>query len=396
MFLIDKYIIKYSHNIFFHKDIYEKNIIGFDMKKKYGCSDDISISDYDDINKFLINKKNTYQHYSELPNLFVHGVNGVGKHTLVNMLLYDIYNYDIISNVSKEIYQIKGYGNSIIDVEIEQSQYHLIINPSNSGFDKYLIQEIVKEYAKKNLINIFNNNYPYKIIIINNIDNLSYYAQTALRCTMEKYYKTCRFILIGAQVSKLIDPIRSRCLCLRIPTPSIDESKKFLYYLCLKEKKQISINRINKIAQKANGNIKKLIWFFDMAILGIKNYDFFWQSAVTNILQIIDRIINNKKIANNDILQLRCILYKIFITNINGVDILKEIIKQLIYSKKYDDILVYEIIFNSSLYEGRINKGKRTIIHLENFIIFIIQSIWHHKNNIEKKTFISFNNICSI
>ena len=42
------------------------------------------------------------------------------------------------------------------------------------------------------------------------------------------------------------------------------------------------------------------------------------------------------------------------------------------------------------------NKGKRTIIHLENFIIFIIQSIWHHKNNIEKKTFISFNNICSI
>ena len=133
-----------------------------------------------------------------------------------------------------------------------------------------------------------------------------------------------------------------------------------------------------------------------MAILGIKNYDFFWQSAVTNILQIIDRIINNKKIANNDILQLRCILYKIFITNINGVDILKEIIKQLIYSKKYDDILVYEIIFNSSLYEGRINKGKRTIIHLENFIIFIIQSIWHHKNNIEKKTFISFNNICSI
>ena len=39
------------------------------------------------------------------------------------------------------------------------------------------------------------------------IDKLSYYAQTALRCIMEKYCKTCKFILTSHQLSKIISPL---------------------------------------------------------------------------------------------------------------------------------------------------------------------------------------------
>ena len=36
---------------------------------------------------------------------------------------------------------------------------------------------------------------------------------------MEKYMKNCRMILLCTHVHKLIDPIRSRCLNIRVPAP---------------------------------------------------------------------------------------------------------------------------------------------------------------------------------
>ena len=43
-------------------------------------------------------------------------------------------------------------------VMINQSRYHIIIEPNNNGFDKYLIQEIIQEYAKtmkKMMLDVF-------------------------------------------------------------------------------------------------------------------------------------------------------------------------------------------------------------------------------------------------
>ena len=108
-------------------------------------------------------------------------------------------------------YMISGYGSNSIEMEIPQSLFHIEIFPTGTGLDKYLVQEVIKEYAAKNLLS-FERERTFKIVWIHNIDELSYYAQTALRCTMEKYCKTCKFILTGKQLSKIIEPLRSRCL----------------------------------------------------------------------------------------------------------------------------------------------------------------------------------------
>ncbi len=89
-------------------------------------------------------------------------------------------------------------------------------------------------------------------------------------------------------------------------------------------------------------------------------------------------------------------LYKIFTTNINGVDILKEIIKQLIFFNKYNQKVLLKIIAASSNFEGRINKGKRTIIHIECFINYIIQELWYNNNDKNKPIKITFDNICLV
>ncbi|KAG7247206.1 hypothetical protein CRUP_003287, partial [Coryphaenoides rupestris] len=52
---------------------------------------------------------------------------------------------------------------------------------------------------------------------------------------MEKYMATCRLILCCNSTSKVIGPIRSRCLAVRVPLPSTEEVCGVLATVCKKE-----------------------------------------------------------------------------------------------------------------------------------------------------------------
>lgn len=61
------------------------------------------------------------------------------------------------------------------------------------------------------------------VVIINEADSLSRDAQAALRRTMEKYMSNMRIILCANSTSRLIAPIKSRCLLMRVAAPSDSE-----------------------------------------------------------------------------------------------------------------------------------------------------------------------------
>ena len=48
-------------------------------------------------------------------------------------------------------------------------------------------------------------------------------AQQSLRRTMEKYASNLRVLMICNTINNVIDPIKSRCLCIRIPGFSAEE-----------------------------------------------------------------------------------------------------------------------------------------------------------------------------
>lgn len=61
------------------------------------------------------------------------------------------------------------------------------------------------------------------MVIINEADSLSRDAQAALRRTMEKYMSNMRIILCANSTSRLIAPIKSRCLLMRVAAPAPEE-----------------------------------------------------------------------------------------------------------------------------------------------------------------------------
>ena len=161
-------------------------------------------------------------------------------------------------------YIVKGSGNNETQVMVKQSDHHIIVEPSNTNFDRYVIQEIVKEYAKKYPLCVFEKNRNFKMVQINNLDNMSYYAQTSLRRTMEKYSKTCRFISWCYSLSKVIEPLRSRCLCIHVPNIERERLVEWMYRISINEGIEYNIKVMEKIIEKSNNNMKEILWKMEL------------------------------------------------------------------------------------------------------------------------------------
>ncbi len=391
MFSLDKHNITNIDDIIIHKDIYNSLIIGYNYKNRLRdlnkLDQIIESGDLSKIDEFHFSKSPIYSNYDSMPNLLIHGPPGSGKHTLIKLLLKDIFN-DSIDNVETETYSIKGYGNTATEVDIQKSKYHMIIEPNNTGLDKYIIQEIVKDYANKKIINVSYNRFPFRVVLINNVDNLHYYAQTSLRCTMEKYHKTCRFILCSTQTSKIIEPIKSRCLDVRLRAPSHNDMANLLYHILLSNNKLMSRSNIDEIIKAGEYNIKKTLWILDMRLLKIADYELSWKKSLDKLLDIMIGFKKPKVLVLDEYLipKTRNILYNIFTTTIPGIEILHQIVKKIINSNEFESDLIYEIIQLSSETETRLNKGKRSIIHLDAFMCKVYEKIYNYYHKVEQLT----------
>ncbi len=299
-----------------------------------------------------------------MPHLIFCGPEGSGKKTLIGYLLELLYGKNV-HKITESNYKVLGSSNSATDVSVKQSDYHIVIEPNNNNFDRYLIQDVVKKYIKKYSrkvpLNFSKTEKEFKTILINNVDNLSYYAQTSLRRTMEKFSGTCRFIMWCKSLSRVIEPIRSRCYCFRISSPSSSELFDLMALVSYKESIKLTLQDYTYILDACNGNTKKLLWLLQLRKLG--------ESYLTSYDKIIKVIID--KLLTCDvgmILKIRVPLYNTTTTNIPGSQIIRDITEELLCCSYVNDECKMDIAEIAARSEHALIKGRREIMHLELFI----------------------------
>ena len=100
---------------------------------------------------------------------------------------------------------------------------------------------------------------PFKIIILDEADEMTSDAQTALRRTIEDASKICRFILVANNISKIIDPIQSRCAVFKFTTIPEKEVISHLKKIAKDEKIKADEKGLQTICDYAEGDLRHSI-----------------------------------------------------------------------------------------------------------------------------------------
>jgi len=100
---------------------------------------------------------------------------------------------------------------------------------------------------------------PYRILFINDADALTLDAQQALRRTIERYSRTCKFILATERPSRVIVPIRSRCLPMHFTQLPVDMTLSFLQRIASDEGFTLSDELVLSVAHHSGGNFRKAL-----------------------------------------------------------------------------------------------------------------------------------------
>jgi replication factor C small subunit len=167
---------------------------------------------------------------SEMPHLLFSGSAGVGKTTTAICI-----SREILGDVWKD--------------------YTLELNASDErGIN--MVRERVKKFSR---FAGLGSQIPFKIIILDEADEMTSDAQTALRRIIEDTAKFCRFILIANNISKIIDPIQSRCAVFKFTRISENEIIEQLKIISQKEKIKVDENGLKEITNYAGGDMRHAI-----------------------------------------------------------------------------------------------------------------------------------------
>ena len=98
-----------------------------------------------------------------------------------------------------------------------------------------------------------------KLVILDECDSMTRDAQTALRRTMEKDAKSTRFCLICNYVSRIIEPLVSRCSTFRFKLLDSELSIKKLRQIADLESVRVSDQLLEELVSLSEGDLRRAI-----------------------------------------------------------------------------------------------------------------------------------------
>lgn len=298
------------------------------------------------------------------PHIILKGFRGSGKKLRALLFLKEKYNSDVFKlDTFNMEFKVLNKQEPLI-LSILYSPFHYQINLSSYGvYDRVLLEFFFKEIINYKSIN----NLPYRIIIIEDTDNLSMEAQQSLRRTLETKINNSRFIFIVNNEGFLIDPLYSRCITIPVLSPSNKEIFNIIRPIAISEDIKLTNHDYNEIINNSGRNIHTAINIlnnFKITDKIIRDID-----INADILLICNIIL--KFVKYDDIIIIRDKLNNLLINNLSKTQIFKLLYKYVLLKNK-DTSKIHKIIKISSKYDISLKKSGKTIYHLEGYCIELL------------------------
>jgi len=179
--------------------------------------------------------KNLIKNPEEIPHLLFAGPAGVGKTTTALCVARGLLGEEWLRDT-------------------------LELNASDERGIK-MVRERVKEFAAVMKLTTSNkeDNRPFRIIILDEADEMTSEAQTALRRIIEDSSRTTRFIIICNYLSQIIEPIQSRCVVFRFTRLANEDIVDHLKSICQKEGVKYDDKALAQIYEATSGDLRHSI-----------------------------------------------------------------------------------------------------------------------------------------